>query len=99
MCLDRAAVQEFQNKPGAIIEYNGHWCFKECPVCWIFAEGWIQDILFGGHTFESEEANLRHLVNAAALGCRFSKDVLERLVLTAKGEVSYCLLPIFNNTY
>src|SRR6187402_1727755 len=90
MCLDSAAVQKYKNEPGALREDNGHWCITRCPICWVFAEKWIQDLLFTENTFEF--GNVRLLGYLTTIGCRFAKDVLERLALTARGEVSYYLL-------
>lgn len=87
MCLDNAAVQKYKDEPGALRKYNGHWCFTRFPVCWVFAEEWIQDLLFTDNTFEF--GNVRLLLNMTMLGCRFAKNVIERLALTAYDEVGF----------
>lgn len=86
MCLDSAIIQQFKNVDGALREYNGHWCITRCPICWVFSEEEIQASLFAGATFEYGNVYLLHAI--ATLGCRFAKDVMERLALTTRGDVS-----------
>jgi hypothetical protein len=95
MCLASAEVQRYKDEPGALREYNGHWCISRCPVCWIFAEKRIQDILSTGNTFEF--GNVRLLQYMTVLGCLFAKNVLKRLALTAGGDEGHLLPPHFMN--
>jgi hypothetical protein len=85
MCLDSARIEEFKNVNGALREYNGHWCITRCPVCWVFSVEEVLVPLFHGATVEYGNAFLLHSI--ATLGCRFAKDVIQRLALTIRGDV------------
>jgi hypothetical protein len=86
MCMDSAKIERFKNVDGALREYNGHWCSTRCPVCWVFSAEGAQESLFDGDTLEYGNVYLLHAI--ATLGCRFAKDIMERLALTTRGEVS-----------
>lgn len=86
MCLEESQKVPLE-LTRAVREAAGHFCFEQCPVCWLFAHYTTYGDIVQGR--EVRVGPLSQLMIAGAAGCRFAASLVVGLTQQAGDNVSH----------